>query len=244
MSGGCVKMVLRPFSAAILGGSIIVAAAIGGSFAVKTVKASKTLNRVVTVRGLSEREVKADLAIWPLGFKVAANDLPSLQREIARCRESIERFLLAQGFEKSEIGNVPPKIQDFEANGYVNEKEKGVFRYAAESSVVLRSAQTDKVVAAMERADTLISDGVPLCQDYDSHAKFLFTGLSSIKPSMIEEANKDARAAAGKFAKDSGCSAGRIMRATQGSFEIDERDRQTPLRKTVRVVTTVDFLLE
>ena len=214
---GCKKILLRPFSAAILGGSLIIAAGVGGHFGVKAVKASKTLSRVVTVRGLSEKEVKADLALWPISFQVAANSLPEVQDSIAKCRETITKFLLAQGFEKTEISNVPPKIRDFEANGETGDTKK-TFRYSAETAVVLRSSKTGKVVEAMESADSLIRDGVPLGQDYDNHAKFLYTSLSSIKPP--------------------------IMRATQGSFEIDERDPQSPQLKTVRVVTTVDFLLE
>lgn len=240
---GCMKFVLRPVSAAIIGGSLIAAAGVAGHFGVKAVKASKTLSRNVTVRGLSEREVKADLAIWPLSFQVAANDLPALQASIAKCRETVAKFLLDRGFEKSEIGNVPPRIHDFEASGDAGERKKP-FRYSAETAVVLRSVKTGKVVEAMEAADALIREGVPLGQDYDNRAKFLFTSLSSIKPEMIEEANKDARKAADKFAKDSFCKVGRIMRATQGSFDIDERDPQSPQLKTVRVVTTVDFLLE
>lgn len=242
--GSSRKILIRPLSAAILGGGLVLAAGVAGHYGVKAVKASKTLSRGVTVRGLSEREVKADLAIWPISFQVAANSLPELQAEIGRCRASIEKFLLAQGFEKAEISMVPPKIRDFEANGEVGEVKKP-FRYSAETSVALRSSKTESVVKAMEAADSLIRDGVPLGQgDYERHPSFLFTALSSVKPAMIEEANKDARKAAEKFAQDASCGVGRITRATQGSFEIDERDPQNPQMKIVRVVTTVEFLLE
>ncbi len=241
------KIVIRPLSAAILGaflaGGLIGGAGTLGHYALKSVKTSKNLNRCVSARGLSERDVDADLAIWPLGFKVAANSLQELQGKIAKCHESVSKFLQARGFDPAEISTIPPKIRDFDAEGY-SDANKRPYRYTGESAVILRSAKTSQVVEAMGKADSLISEGVPLIHDYESKAKFLFTGLKAIKPAMIEEANKDARKAAEKFAKDSGCEVGRILRASQGFFEIDERDPQAPQRKTARVVTSVEFQLE
>lgn len=61
---------------------------------------------------------------------------------------------------------------------------------------------------------------------------------------MIEEATKNARASAEKFAQDSGSSLGKIRRANQGQFSITDRDSNTPYIKSVRVVTTVEYFLK
>ncbi|MBQ1168061.1 MAG: SIMPL domain-containing protein, partial [Bacteroidales bacterium] len=68
--------------------------------------------------------------------------------------------------------------------------------------------------------------------------------LNTIKPEMIEEATKNARASAQKFADDSGSRLGKIRNATQGYFTIDDRDSNTPQIKRVRVVTNVDYSLK
>ena len=71
-----------------------------------------------------------------------------------------------------------------------------------------------------------------------------FTGLNDIKPQMIEDATKNARAAAEKFAKDSDSKLGKIKSASQGQFTIANRDENTPYIKSVRVVTTVTYYLK
>ena len=65
-----------------------------------------------------------------------------------------------------------------------------------------------------------------------------------MKPEMIEEATRNARAAAEKFAKDSDSSLGKIRNASQGQFSITNRDDNTPYIKTVRVVTTINYYLK
>ena len=80
--------------------------------------------------------------------------------------------------------------------------------------------------------------------DYRYNVVYEFTGLNSIKPGMIEEATKNARSAAEKFAKDSESELGKIKSAYQGQFSIEDRDANTPYIKRVRVVTTIDYSLE
>jgi len=74
--------------------------------------------------------------------------------------------------------------------------------------------------------------------------RYVFTGLNAIKPAMIEEATRNARQTAEKFAADSSSTLGKIRRASQGQFSIEDRDRSTPHLKRVRVVSTVDYYLQ
>ncbi len=72
---------------------------------------ARQLDRSVEVKGLAERDVTADTAIWPLQFVVAGDDLESLVDKIATQREAVTAFLLAQGFTTDEISVSAPSVR-------------------------------------------------------------------------------------------------------------------------------------
>jgi hypothetical protein len=237
----------RPAAALILGVFIAVGLGLAGFFVARAVESAKRFECFVTVKGLSEREVPADLGIWPIRFRVAANDLKALEDQIAVNRKTIQQFLTTAGFKEDEVSSSPPQITDAEAtvSSSSNENTKPAFRYSALVTVLLRSSRLDEIRKAMEKSDQLVQSGVALAGDeYTGRAEFLFTGLNQIKPDMIEEATVNARKAAEKFAADSNSKVGTIRRATQAPFEINDRDSSSPHRKIVRVVTTVDYFLK
>ncbi len=237
----------RPAAALILGICVAVGLALGGFFVARAVESAKRFECFVTVKGLSEREVPADLGIWPVRFRVVGNDLKALEDQIAAGRTAVQQFLTAAGFKEDEISSSPPQITDAQAasNTYSGEKTPPPFRYSALVTVLLRSSRVDEIRKAMEKSDQLVQSGVALGGDeYASRAEFLFTGINQIKPDMIEEATVNARKAAEKFAADSNSKVGTIRRATQGPFEVNDRDSSSPHRKIVRVVTTVDYFLK
>jgi hypothetical protein len=97
----------------------------------------------------------------------------------------------------------------------------------------------------MENITSLIGQGIVLSQtNYWQQAEYLYTSLNDIKPVMIEEATKNARQAAGKFAVDSDSKVGKIKKASQGLFTITNRDMNSPHIKKVRVVSTIEFYLD
>lgn len=205
----------------------------------------KTRAPSVTVKGLSEREVPADLVIWPLRFSVNANDLTDLQRQIVASRKTVREFLLAEGFKEAELSTPPPQISDYTTVAVDEEKMKRPFLYSAKVTVLLRTTNVEGVKQALERCDRLVSQGIVLSGgEYMSGPQFLFTGLNTIKPDMIREATLNARKAAEKFAEDSQSPVGKIRRANQGPFEVFDVDPSSPERKMVRVVATVDYELE
>jgi hypothetical protein len=116
-------------------------------------------------------------------------------------------------------------------------------RYLEQATVIVRSRNVAAVKRAMDRAGLLVARGVMLAQDWENRPQFLFNGLNAIKPEMIEQATLSAREAAAKFAKDSGSKVGKIRSASQGLFTVSDRDPNSPERKVVRVVTTVDYFL-
>lgn len=198
--------------------------------------------RFVEVKGLAEREVPADLAIWPIGYSLTGTNLEELRQGLDRADESVIAYLKLNGFTDDEITRSPPRVTDRWLNSYDNQRPTE--RYAAERTLTLRTAQVESARAAMGDAAELISQGVPLTPNWGSAADFLFTSLEEIKPQMIAEATADARRAANQFAKDSGSRVGAIRTARQGYFTITERDPSSPHVKLVRVVTTIDYDLE
>lgn len=199
--------------------------------------------RTVTVKGLSEREVPADKAIWPIKFSEADNDLLTLYRRVETNSATVVEFLKESGFDEQEISTIPPTIVDRLAEGYSNPDQIG-FRYSANAIVTVYSAKVDLVRRTMQNMVTLGKKGIAIAgENYDTKVEFLFSNLNQIKPAMVEEATRNAREVAEKFASDSQSRLGKIKEALQGQFSIDDRDSTTPYIKRVRVVSTVVYYL-
>lgn len=204
----------------------------------------KKLDRSVEVKGLAEREVPADTAVLPVGFNVTGNDLGQLYAAIESRNQTIVNFLQAQGFKAAEISVSSPSITDRQAQEYGSAELANRLRYTGKSVVTVYSKQVDTVRAVMPRLGDLGRQDIALnTGDYENRPRFLFTGLNALKPAMIEEATRNARQAAEKFAKDSESALGKIRRANQGQFSIEDRDQSTPHIKKVRVVSTVEYYL-
>ena len=203
----------------------------------------KDRDRVVTVKGLAEKEVPADKVIWPLAFKEIGNDMISMYDELNRKNQIIETFLKNNGITDNEISLSAPQTIDMKAERYSNTQSP--YRYNITSVITVTSGQIDRVRKLMDKQADLLKLGVAITGgEYQYSPQFFFTKLNEIKPGMIEEATKNARSSAEKFAKDSDSELGKIKRANQGQFIIEDRDVNTPYIKSVRVVTTVDYYLE
>ncbi len=200
-------------------------------------------DRVVTVKGLAEMEVAADKVIWPLMYKDIGNDMATLYTNIQSKNKTIVDFLKSNGISADEITVAPPEIIDMEAERYINQAIQ--YRYNATSVITVTSNDVDKIRKLISEQTELLRQGVAITGgDYRYNTLYEFTGLNSIKPDMIEDATKNAREAAEKFALDSGSKLGKIRNASQGQFSITDRDANTPFIKNVRVVTTVNYYLK
>jgi hypothetical protein len=229
-------------ASAVLGVCVGLGIAIAGALVGDALVNSRA-QRHVTVKGLAEREVDADLAIWPIAFKEVAQELTPLQKQIDERRAVVAAFLESAGFDRGDISFAAPRINDLHADN-AGPRNQTPYRYVALGAVTVQSKDVALVKKSMEQAGTLVSRGVMIAQDWENRPQFLFTGLNAIKPAMIEEATIAAREAAAKFAKDSGSRIGRIRTASQGLFSVNDRDPSSPERKVVRVVTTVEYFLE
>lgn len=225
-----------------LGLSLIIAAAVFGAFMLVSVIQLKSYDRSVNVRGLCEREVQADRAIYPISFKETGDNLGQLYTNIEAKNQTVCQFLKEHGLTEEEYSLGAPKLTDNYSNSYSTQAPS---RYVITSVITIYSQKVDTVLSIQSQLSKLMEQGVAVGsgESWENPVQFLFEGLNEIKPQMIAEANSNARAAAEQFAKDSHSRLGKIKDATQGYFTIEDRDSNTPHIKRVRVVTTVNYYL-
>lgn len=188
----------------------------------------------VEVKGLSEKIVKADVAIWSINFDVKSNDIDSLYAGIAKNTSTIQKFLLNKGFEASEINIAPVNI-------YQDTYAGSLFRYNSGTQLSVYTKKVDLVKSASKDTLSLVKDGVTLNQN---SIEFQFSDINSIKPEMLAEAIKNAKISAKQFAEESGSRLGAISRGNQGVFDISDKDPGSPEYKKIRVVSSLRFLIK
>ena len=212
-------------SAVILSIGIVIASV----FIARAASEMKSNERYVTVKGLAEREVKANKVIWPIAFNDVSNNLNSLYESIESKNKTIVDYLKKNGIKDSEINISSPSVFDRMAQSYVADN--------------VTATDVDKVMKLMSKQSELLKLGIAVGSNYENRVQYLYTSLNDLKPEMIEEATKNARQVADKFAEDAECDLGSIKYANQGQFSITE-DSNTPHIKQIRVVTTVDYFLK
>ncbi len=218
--------------------------AIAGALIGNGVENARVGDRSVTLRGFSERIVKADLAVLPLKFAAAGDDLQAVQADVDADTAAVRRFLGALGYTAGEIDLGRLEVTDQFAREY--QQQNVAARYRVAQTVIVRTTNVDRVQATTRRLDQLLRQGVVL-QDYTGPS-YVFTKLNDVRPPMIAEATASARSGAQQFARDAGADLNGIRSATQGSFEILGRDEvgydaSSQVFKKVRVVTTVSYRL-
>jgi hypothetical protein len=211
----------------------------------------RTGDRFVTVKGLSERDVEANLALWPLHFVATDDDLTKAQSSIDRSIEKTQEFLAEYGIEAEQCERQSLRVTDMLAQQYRQGSTQS--RFIVNETLMVRSDNPRTILQASQRIGALVNKGVVLSSgpEYGGGGPtFLFTRLSELKPTMIGEATTRARAAAEQFAADSNSELGGIRHASQGVFVILPRDQAPGIqeanqfRKTVRVVSTIEYFLE
>ncbi len=190
--------------------------------------------KYVEVKGLSEKIVKADTAIWSLNFDVKSNNVDTLYSDIEKNLLAVKAFLKEKGFDESEISVAPVNI-------YQDTYRDALFRYNSTTQLSVYTKKVDLVKSASKETLLLVKKGVAMNQNF---VDFRFSDINSIKPEMLGEAIKNARETAEQFAKDSGSSVGGISRGNQGVFDITDKDPGSPEYKKIRVVSTLRFLLK
>ena len=223
----------------IQGGAIVLAALVLGIFMVCTVKTLKSYDDTVKVRGLCEKEVPADRVVWRISYSEKSNDLADLRNTIRRNNDVIVKLLREAGFTEEEVKVGNASYDD--RYTYANNVSQITFRYQANQTVTVFTKNLDLVRKLQQTLETdLVNQNILA----NSWADYQYLGLNDIKPAMIAESLENARVAADEFAKNSHSKIGKMRTASQGYFEVEDLDENTPQVKKVRVVTTVEYYLK
>jgi hypothetical protein len=226
---------------------LAVGAASAGWFVGEGFRLGRQEERWVSVKGIAEREAKADLVLWPLRFVTTGDELSAVQAKSRTDADAVRRFLTGAGVSAEAIEVQGIEVTDVLANAY--RSGPADTRFIVAQTLMVRSTDVDRLAAVSQRVGELVDAGVVLSSEGGGGPYYLFTKLNDVKPAMIAEATKRAREGAEQFAADSGSLVGGIRRASQGLFQILARDdtpgvaEQRQVAKTVRVVTTIDYLL-
>lgn len=221
-------------------GVCIVISSIIFAFSISSISENQ---RTVQVKGLSEREVAANAVIWPIVYKDAGNDLTSLYGSIDSKNLIIKNFLIENGISESEISIAAPNVTDRSAEMYG--PEKAAFRFYASAILTVSTDKVDLVRSLITKISSIGKNNISFSSDeYQNQIEYKYTKLNDIKNEMVEEATKNARATAQKFADDSESSLGKIKTASQGQFSINNRDNYTPYIKIVRVVSSIEYFIK
>ncbi len=209
----------------------------------------KSYDRTVVVKGIAEKEVMADLAVWNISFSVTGPMIDSLEKQMEHQRKLVNAFLRAQGFQADHIKFESTSVTDKWASHYGSSAEKIKNRYVFEQAVKVRTSDVELVVQANSQIGKLLKEGVLV----SSYPHFYYTKFLELRPVLIGEATKNAREAASQFAIDSGAKVGGIRSANQGLVQINGGDaygedqdysEQRSVKKKIRVVSTITFSLE
>ena len=222
----------------IQGGSIVLAALVLGIFMVCTVKTLKSYDDTVKVRGLCEKEVPADRVVLRINYSEQGDDLSGLRTTMDRNDQTVIALLKNAGFTDEEIKYTSAHFND-RYDSYYSSNIR--FRYAANQTINVFTSKMDVVGELQKKIDAELLKHNIISNTY---ASYEYNGLNEIKPSMIAESLENARAAADEFAKNSHSKIGKMRTASQGYFEVEDLDENTPQVKKVRVVTTVEYYLK
>ena len=241
--------------AVIVGLCLLVGLSVAGYFVGRGATRFRSDTRVVTVKGLVEREVKSDEAVWTLGLRRASETLQDAHARISADRDAAVAFLKKQGFPEAEIERQPTRTVDKLAREYGQPQPSDRFRYVVTTAVVVRTANVDLVRTALGMTEDLLKAGVVLDGEREGAAnpRYVVSKFNDLRPQLLADATKNARATAQQFAADSGARVGNIRSANQGSIQIfglDGGDESAPFSPTstpvkrIRVVSTFEFELQ
>jgi uncharacterized protein len=240
--------------AVIVGLCLLIGLSAAGYFVGRGATRFRSDTRVVTVKGLVEREVKSDQAVWTLGLRRASETLQDAHARITADRDAAVAFLKKQGFPDAEIERQPTRTVDKLAREYGQPQPSDRFRYVVTTAVVVRTANVDLVRTALGLSEELVKAGVVLDGEREGAAnpRYVVSKFNDLRPQLLAEATKNARVTAQQFAADSGAQVGDIRSANQGSIQIfglDGGDESAPFSPTstpvkrIRVVSTFEFEL-
>jgi hypothetical protein len=251
----CCSSAHKAFFIVLIALLLVLGNALSGWFIGHGLYKMRISDKYVSVKGIAEKQVKSDLAIWEVNYKAAGNDLQQVNNQIGENQTAVQAFLLQQGLLASDFEIQPTTVVDKFAQEYENQKAEQ--RYIVNGSIKVRTDKVDLVRKISQNSQELIKAGVVLAsKEYQqANPNYIFTKLDELRPTMLAQATKSARSVAEQFAADSHSHVGAIRRASQGIFQIlgsdsaggenynSARNQAADINKTVRVVSSIDYFL-
>ncbi len=239
----------------VLGISLLLGLSLLGYFIFKGLKTFSDKDRVVTVKGLAEMNMKATSATIALNFSLSSDDLQDIIRQTENKKNAIVAYLTSKGYSKSDVSvgkiDVTDRQRYYETQWSNGEQvQVKIDRYTITQSL---SVQSKDVESTEDKTAQIKLDLVSKDLTSNIYANYTFPELNSIKPQLIAESTKNARIAGEQFANDSQAELGKIKTASQGQISIagnyyyDEEATEVPKEpylQKARVVSTIVFFLE
>ena len=139
-------------------------------------------DRVVSVRGLCEKEVEANKVTWPIVTQDMGNDLVALYDRTQAVNAKILAFLKSNGITDEEISVNSPSVSDNVATSY--DPSRVTSRYSLTNVIVVTSSNVDKVRSLIERETELLKEGVAIiAETYQYPTTYEYTDLNKINDS-------------------------------------------------------------
>ena len=116
---------------------------------------AKLKSNFVSVKGLAETDVRADLAVWDIKYVATGNELSATQQQINQNLVAVRNFLKEHGFQSEEIIEGRIETNDLMTNPYRDNTQNSV-RFIVSQTVTVRSTKVDEVEKALRSTGDLV----------------------------------------------------------------------------------------
>ncbi|MFN7662363.1 MAG: SIMPL domain-containing protein [Alphaproteobacteria bacterium] len=208
-------------------------------------------NNQVTVRGIGERDVKANYGSWQIEFLVRESNLEKAMKSFKKTNQVIQEFLKEQGFNPKEISLGVPNVRFGREDKFGLENREENRHVNVEGVVYVVSEDVEKIQAAFVQMSRLFERGVIL-NGWNQFPVYSIKNFDTLRPELLEEATKSAQMVAEKFASAGNVKLGRVKNLNQGAFSINSKEegsaenmgsgqKPSSYNKVVRVVVHVTY---
>jgi hypothetical protein len=194
----------------ILGGSIIIASVIFGSFYYQ----SKQEKQSIKVVGYAVDEFDSDLVKWSINLteRVGLNGLQEGYQGVASQLEKFQKIWASTGLSSTELKINPVNVN----NEYGNAGQSG---YSLTQRIIIVSKSIDEIEKLAINPHLFVSQGVTFSA---SDIEFFSSALDDIKIDLLSEATKNARERAEKIVALTDTKIDKLISARAGVFQITE----------------------
>lgn len=201
----------RLLPAVVLALGAILAATIFGAF----FHSSRAARDTVQVTGAASERFTSDIIKWQLMLarQVDASMLPT---GYAQLRDDVTR--VRSQLRGAGIADSAVSVQPVSANPVYNQTGT-INSYQVVQGITVVSADLDGVERWAMDPGTLLGDGVVM---QGSQLEYFYSGLDTLKHSLLAAATRDAQRRAGEIARSAEREVGPIVSARAGVFQINE----------------------